>query len=83
MMRKLWNGTVILVASKSPSRDPRLARKGARKATRRTLDVDEKDFLDMLMTEVNEDEAAEVLGKTPEENLWMGPEDEPDKTRSK
>ncbi|MGE5588451.1 MAG: hypothetical protein ACM3ZO_09620 [Clostridia bacterium] len=76
MMRRLWDGTVILMASKSPSRDPRLPKKGARKGTKRTLDVDEKDFLDMLMTEVNEDEAAEVLGKTPEETLWVGQEDE-------
>ncbi|MGE5592570.1 MAG: hypothetical protein ACM3X3_02655 [Betaproteobacteria bacterium] len=45
------------------------------------LDVDEKDFLDMLMTEVNENEASEVLGKAPEESLWTNPEDEPEEDR--
>lgn len=72
---------MILVTSKSPSRDPRLSRRNPGKRTRRTLDVDEKDFLDMLMTEVNEDEASEVLGKAPEENLWTNPEDEPEEDR--
>ncbi|MCR4401438.1 MAG: hypothetical protein NUW12_01460 [Firmicutes bacterium] len=66
------------MASKSPSRDPRVPKKSVKKVTKRALEVDEKDFLDMLMTEVNEDEAAEVLGKTPEEALWVGPEDEPE-----
>ncbi len=74
---------VIAVASRSPSSDPRpsAVRRGTRKAPRRTQDVDEKDFLDMLMTEVNEEEAAEVLGEAAEEDLWTGPEDEPHETR--
>lgn len=80
-MRRLWDGTVIHVASRPPSRDRRLAKKAAKKGSRRTLDVDEKDFLDMIMTEVNEDEAAEVLGEPPEETLWATPEDEPEEKR--
>ncbi len=30
---------------------------------KRHLDTEDKDFLDMLLTEVNEEEAAEVLGE--------------------
>lgn len=33
---------------------------------KRQLDTEDKDFLDMLLTEVNEEEAAEVLGAVQE-----------------
>lgn len=68
------------MTSKPRSRVPR-RRSGTRKGpSKKTVDIDEKDFLDMIMTEVNEDEAAEVLGE-PEQNLWSRPEEEDDDTR--
>ncbi|NLJ61542.1 MAG: hypothetical protein GX338_11410 [Firmicutes bacterium] len=33
---------------------------------KRRLDTEDEDFLDMLLTEVNEEEAAEVLGEVQE-----------------
>jgi hypothetical protein len=33
---------------------------------KRQLDTEDKDFLDMLLTEVNEEEVAEVLGAVQE-----------------
>ena len=33
---------------------------------KRQLDTGDEDFLDMLLTEVNEEEAAEVLGEVPQ-----------------
>ena len=35
--------------------------------------MDERDFLDMIMSEANEEEAAEILG-APERDLWESPE---------
>lgn len=63
------------MASKPPSRVPRRLAGTWKRPPKKMLDIDEKDFLDMIMAEVNEDEAAEVLGG-PEQNLWSKPEDE-------
>ncbi|HHY46049.1 MAG TPA: hypothetical protein GX506_01950 [Firmicutes bacterium] len=40
-----------------------LRRRSLRKSATKPIDVDDKDFLDMIMAEVNEEEAAEVLGE--------------------
>jgi hypothetical protein len=39
-----------------------------RRHFKRQLDTEDEDFLDMLLTEVNEEEAAEVLGETEQFN---------------
>ncbi len=52
-------------------------RSAGKRSARKMLDVDEKDFLDMIMAEVNEDEAAELLGG-PESHLWDDRDDEED-----
>ncbi len=67
------------MASKSHSgtASPKHGRPARRVSPKKTLDVDEKDFLDMMMAEVNEDEAAEVLGEA-QENPWSQPEGDDD-----
>lgn len=48
-----------------------------RRHFRRQLDTEDKDFLDMLLTEVNEEEAAEVLGEVQQFNGEDGEERSP------
>jgi succinate dehydrogenase flavin-adding protein (antitoxin of CptAB toxin-antitoxin module) len=38
-------------------------KKPSRRQFRRLLDTEDEDFLDMLLTEANEEEAAELLGE--------------------
>ncbi|NPV53191.1 MAG: hypothetical protein HPY71_06670 [Firmicutes bacterium] len=61
-----------------PAKKAKTARSSG-SSLRRTVDLDDKDFLDMLMAEVNEEEAADVLGE-PAAKLWAGPEEEADET---
>ncbi|HHV61569.1 MAG TPA: hypothetical protein GXX51_02875 [Firmicutes bacterium] len=56
-----------------PARKSKAAKMGGSNL-RRAVDLDDKDFLDMIMAEVNEEEAADVLGE-PAERLWARPQD--------
>ncbi len=51
------------------------AKRPLKRQFKRLLDTEDEDFLDMLLTEVNEEEAAEVLGETRQ----FGGEDQGDR----
>lgn len=56
----------------------RLPGRARKRIAKRPVDVDERDFLDMILTEVNEEEAAEIL-EEPASELWSDPPTELEK----
>lgn len=53
-----------------------IKRRSGKKMAYKPIDVDDKDFLDMMMTEANEEEEADILGEKNKNLLWKDRERE-------